>query len=233
MKQRTRWLILGMTLTAMYGCASVGKFDSSETSIAPDAYVVALSVNTGIQGGTEPREGSRYFGAEALSIGDGPVVLLSGMHIGLNLMMFEVPGPGFDLDGLVLAWPSAEDQVDLYSTVASGPRVQLKPGEITYLGSLQITATDIQDDIPAGVGLEFVDAWQQNASAWEEFYPVVATHAPVIRVADSWNGPGLVALETAKESSCTGKCRRSAIDFRRPRSTTQGQSRIQQSGGQP
>ena len=227
MKQKISWLVLGVTLAALSGCASVSGFDSDQTSIASDAYVVALSVNTSEQSGVEPAEGSDYFGAVALGIENGPYVQLSGMNLGLNIMMFEVPRSRFDIGELVLAWPSAEGQYNYYRTASDGPKINLEPGQITYVGSLLITATDMQDGVPSAVGLEFRDAWQQDADAWAEYYPVVTRHVPVIHVADSWGGPGLVALESTS--------RRSTTNMYRPRfeNASSHQSRIQSSGGQP
>lgn len=217
------------------GCASIGKFDSSEMSVRPDSFVVALSVNTAIQEGKMVEDGKPHFGAAKLEIVDGPDIQLSGPFLGLNLIILEVPGPDFDLGNLFLFWESGGEDPSFYQTATHGPSVKLIEGSITYIGSLLVTRVEHEDASPSAASLVFMDDWDQDVAAWGEHYPVVLENPPIRQVSGDWGGEGVVALRQIDPQAVWATGSKAAHGTYRARrsNTSQQPSRIQRSGGRP
>jgi hypothetical protein len=183
-------------LTISAGCGTTGMIDSEQVTIDPNSSVVAFSVNT--------RELSEYakpirpkqlhvlYGAESVPI------RLSGGKIGIQRVLLEVPAQTvFFSQFELVAGPRIYTRRYL---IDDGQRIELTPGEITYLGRLEIedikfvTNDDGSPGKPTAIKLFFANELEDDQFAWEQQYKLFDNRVPNQQVVGNWAGGNYLTL---------------------------------------
>lgn len=177
-------------------CTSVESFDRSRAAIDPDDYVVALSFDTSTLP-VETAGSSRWIFDRAFMYPQPrTAVWIAGDQPGLTMVMLEAPGPRFAFGDLHLVRMLEDGRVAYYETARKGPEVELRPGEVTYIGTLTVedVGIDATTGHPVMLKLRTHDDWENEAEAWRSIYAVLADARPARRIAAAWGGSGNVAL---------------------------------------
>jgi hypothetical protein len=185
------------------GCASYKAFDPDRTSVDADSYVVAMSINTMVQGGKPVQADEPLFLMDELRIAGTKPLNIYETQPGLALLVIEVPHGELDLETLKLSWRQPGNGWQKFQTATAGPEVSLEAGAVNYLGSLTVAGSTVEDDAkpqPTKVDLRFVDGWESDAESWKKFYAVFAANEPNKVIAGSWADAGDVELQPVTSS---------------------------------
>jgi len=172
------------------GCTSTGVIDSNQATIDPNSSVVAFSVNTDklleYETPIRPVRLHIYYAGESISI------RLSDRKTGLQRILLEVPAQAISFTQFELV-AGAGFFSDHY--VTGGVQVmELTPGEITYLGRIEIEDIKFKENAdgslgkPIAVELVFADALDDDQFAWEQQYKLFQNRVPNQQVVGNWAG---------------------------------------------
>ena len=172
------------------GCASTGAIDPNQVIIDPNSSVVAFSVKTGklleYETPIRPVQLHLRYGSESVSI------RLSDGKTGLQRILLEVPAQAISFTQFELV-AGAGFFSDHY--VTGGVQVmELTPGEITYLGRIEIEDIKFKENAdgslgkPIAVELVFADALDDDQFAWEQQYKLFQNRVPNQQVVGNWAG---------------------------------------------
>lgn len=175
----------------MGGCAEVRLVEPAHVTIDPQSCVVAFSVNTRTLEGSAIKKYGGRFRASHLYLKGYETIRLSDGENGLQLFVLEPPTEVLEFGQFSLARGGYNKQYQ-FETVAAGPRIKLNPGEITYLGRLEIQ--DIQfekhtkgvTDTPIAIKLEFRDASKDDFPVLQEQYGIFRDRIAVKQIIGRW-----------------------------------------------
>ena len=183
-------------LTISAGCSTTGVVDPEQATIDLDSSVVAFSVNTRKLSEYEtpirPKQVRLLYGAESI-----PIRLSSG-KTGIQRVLLEVPVQNVmfsQLEVVVGTGPFSDRYM-----IDDGQRIELTPGEITYLGRLKIEDVKFaaKDDgtpgNPTAVKLVFADALAEDQMAWEQQYKIFQNRVPEQQIIGNWAGNDYLTL---------------------------------------
>jgi hypothetical protein len=170
------------------GCANKGVIDSDQATIDPYSSVVAFSVNTGelLEYATpiRPARLRIYYAGESVSI------RLSDGKAGIQRILLDVPAQAVSFTQFELV-AGASIFSDHYVT-GDVQVMDLKQGEITYLGRIEIEDIEFEENAdgslgePIAVKLVFSDALEDDQFAWEQEYKLFQNRVPVRQVVGNW-----------------------------------------------
>lgn len=198
------------------GCAARGLVEPDETIINPDTGVIAFSVDTRKM----TNDDDAWVRPKLLHLGyldESVAIRLSDRNTGTQRILFEVPAQSvsfdaFELDsGTGIFWNRYR--------IESRQSIQLTPGEITYVGRIEIEELFYLNDAdrargkPIGVRLAFTDALEDDLAAWKEQYDLFRDAVPEESIVGDWSGSEYLDLwirESSTTSSSTYRWR--AID---------------------
>ncbi|MDH3440155.1 MAG: hypothetical protein OEM63_05355 [Gammaproteobacteria bacterium] len=190
------------------GCATTGLIDPGRATIDPNSSVIAFSVETAEisddKAWLRPKQLQVRYGNESIT------VRLHDRNAGLQRILLEVPAQdislnGFELDaGTGIFW-------NRYRT-GSSQSFSLSPGEITYVGRIEIAKVYFEEDAdrekgrPNGIRLVFSDAMEEDLVAWTQQYKIFEGRNPVSEIVGDWGGSEFLDLwiresATARSSS--------------------------------
>lgn len=187
----TRVTIFLCLLLSLGGCAGVRLIEPAQVTIDPNSCVVAFSVNTSTSRGSASKEYGGRFRASHLYLKGYDTVRLSAGESGSQMFVLEPPTQVLDFGQFFLA-RSGENNQYHFGTIAAGPRINLTPGEITYLGRLEIE--DIQfeknanwtTDTPIAIKLVFKDASEDDFPPLQQQYEIFRDRNAVKQIIGRW-----------------------------------------------
>lgn len=184
----TRVVICFGLIAFTAGCTGLSQIKPSQATISPESSVVAFSVNT-----SRLLEYDMPMRAARLHLISNEVwdkIRLSEGETGLQRFLIGVPTQSIILYQFDLAVIHSFSY--LYGTKGVGPRIQLTPGKITYLGRLEIEDIQLEENDdrtrgwPIAVNVVFSDALEDDLSAWKQEYKLFQNRLPVKRIVGNW-----------------------------------------------
>jgi len=178
--------------------------EPSQETIDPASSVVAFSVNTRKARESELREYGRSFGAARLYLKRGGTIRFEEGETGLQRFLFEVSAQTIELGQFALTKGASDYSPFLYGTTVDGPQIQLTPGEITYLGRIEIEDIQFEDNPysrPMAIKLIFSDAFEDDLLAWRQEYKIFQNRLPEKRIVASWGELEYVPVSVIQWSS--------------------------------
>ena len=182
------------TITA--GCTATGLIDPAQTNIDPGSGVIAFSVDTAKitdqEAWIRPKRLQLRYGTESIT------VRLRDRNAGPQRVLLEVPAQAISLDGFEI---DAGTGIfwNRYRT-GSGQSFNLPPGEITYVGRIEVDKVYYEDDVdrekgrPNGIRLVFTDAMDEDLDAWQQQYKIFEGRPPESEIVGNWGGSEFLDL---------------------------------------
>ena len=187
---------IAAALVVLAGCSSTGVIDSNQTTIDPNSSVVAFSVNTGKL--LEYETPIRPVRLHIYYAGEWDSIRLSDGKTGLQRILIDLPAQAVSFTQLELV---AGAGIFSHHYVTGHVQVmELTPGEITYLGRLEIEDIEFGENADGSVGepiavkLVFSDALEDDQFAWEQQYKIFQNRVPYQQVVGNWAGQDYLNL---------------------------------------
>ena len=192
----TRIVYCFVLLTITAGCSTTAVVDPKQTTIDPNSSVVAFSINTRklseYATPIRPKQLHLLYGAESIPI------RLSGGKTGIQRILLEVPAQAVLFSQLELV--AGTGIFSKHYLIDDGQRIELTPGEITYLGRIEIEDVKFEENDdgspgePSAVKLVFADALDEDQFAWEQQYKIFQNRVPNQQIVGNWAGGDYLAL---------------------------------------
>jgi hypothetical protein len=188
------------------GCAGGRLVEPAHVSVDPVSRVVVFSVNTSTLKGSAIKQYGGHFWASHFSLRGYETFRLSDGDIGRQLFVLEPTKEVLQFGQFTLARGGSSKQYH-FETVAPGPRVKLAPGEIAYLGRLEIEDIEFEKhnnwttDTPTAIKLVFRDASEEDLPVLQEKYDLFRDRKAVKQIIGRWGKLEYEAVRFAKMTS--------------------------------
>lgn len=189
----TRVTAILCLLLFLGGCAGGRLVEPAHASVVPKSRIVAFSVNTSTLKGNEIKKYGGRFWASHFSLRGYETFRLSDSDSGRQLFVLEPTTDILQFGQFSLARGGSSKKYH-FETVASGPRIKLAPGEIAYLGRLEIEDIKFEKrdnwttDTPTAIKLVFRDASEDDLAVLQEKYEVFQGRTAVKQIIGRWGG---------------------------------------------